>query len=376
MKKIGILTFHAAHNYGSCLQNFALQQVLIELGYLPETINLRTEYQKEWYNFYKPIHKMINKKRSLLRLVYLPYTFSLKKKISLFEHFISNELKISKEINNSSDINLLPEYDAYIVGSDQCWNVTANDFDFSYFLDFVRPEKKKISYAVSMGPNPKLVLNADKFLLEKVSKAISCIDAVSVRDETTADVVSSLIGQKQKVKVLPDPTLLLKPEEWGNFIAKDPLVKGDYIFLYTPFYNKQVYNVAKVLSKKIACKVVVSNINTQSMIHFPGFSYHLACGPWEFLNLVKNAKYVVGGSFHLLVFCTLLKKKFLAVNGLNDSRLSSLLKLTGLENYSVAPTDLLDEVLERLEHLDFDFALEKIRQEASIAKCFLKDNLE
>ena len=43
---IGILTVHAPHNFGSMLQNYALQQFLIAEGHSVETINLRNEKQK------------------------------------------------------------------------------------------------------------------------------------------------------------------------------------------------------------------------------------------------------------------------------------------------------------------------------------------
>ena len=71
--KVGILTFHAAHNYGSMLQNYAFQQVLIKLGYHPETINFRTPVQKEMYDYFKPFHKLLNKKRLVYTLMYLPW---------------------------------------------------------------------------------------------------------------------------------------------------------------------------------------------------------------------------------------------------------------------------------------------------------------
>ena len=39
MKKVGILTFHDAHNYGAVLQAYALKKYLINLG-LDATITL------------------------------------------------------------------------------------------------------------------------------------------------------------------------------------------------------------------------------------------------------------------------------------------------------------------------------------------------
>ena len=60
------------------------------------------------------------------------------------------------------------------------------------------------------------------------------------------------------------------------------------------------------------------------------FEKYFESGPKEFLNLVKNADYVVGRSFHLMVFCAIFHKKFIAIDGMGDSRISELLRKTGL----------------------------------------------
>ena len=45
--KIGILTFHGAHNYGSVLQAYALSTWLKDQGHDVQIINLRNQAQKE-----------------------------------------------------------------------------------------------------------------------------------------------------------------------------------------------------------------------------------------------------------------------------------------------------------------------------------------
>ena len=53
MKKIGHLTFHASHNYGSVLQAYALTKQLQLMGNEVETINLRPDSQKDAYTIFK-----------------------------------------------------------------------------------------------------------------------------------------------------------------------------------------------------------------------------------------------------------------------------------------------------------------------------------
>ena len=50
MKKTGILTFHAAYNFGSNLQAYALKNIITNLGYDCEIINYRPELQKAMYS--------------------------------------------------------------------------------------------------------------------------------------------------------------------------------------------------------------------------------------------------------------------------------------------------------------------------------------
>ena len=50
--KTGILTFHAAHNYGAVLQAYALQEYLKKLGHEVEVIDYRPEYLIRGYTVF------------------------------------------------------------------------------------------------------------------------------------------------------------------------------------------------------------------------------------------------------------------------------------------------------------------------------------
>lgn len=55
--RIGILTFHRAHNYGAVLQAFALQSLLTDLGHEVEIIDYRPDYDSKDYKVLYPIRK-------------------------------------------------------------------------------------------------------------------------------------------------------------------------------------------------------------------------------------------------------------------------------------------------------------------------------
>ena len=93
MKKVGIITFHAAYNYGSMLQAYALQQVILSMGYDCEIINFRSPAQKRQY---KPIFVVGSFYGRCVRfIIQAAYVWGILKKQRLFEQFLNSELKLS-----------------------------------------------------------------------------------------------------------------------------------------------------------------------------------------------------------------------------------------------------------------------------------------
>lgn len=150
-------------------------------------------------------------------------------------------------------------------------------------------------------------------------------------------------------------------------IEKTPIIQGDYIFFYTLFADKEMIDMAKRVSTLLGVPVVISNVSNQYEI-FSGFVKRTQAGPLEFLNLIQYAKMVCTSSFHGTVFSILLHKPFMAIRGISDNRISTLLKLTGLEKQSVQNIDELDENrVKRLLAADYtktDCALELERRKA------------
>ena len=62
--KIGLLTFHCAHNYGAVLQCYATQEFLRSQGYDVEVINYRPQYLLAPYKLFnrrRVISKNLNR---------------------------------------------------------------------------------------------------------------------------------------------------------------------------------------------------------------------------------------------------------------------------------------------------------------------------
>lgn len=349
-KKIGIITFHASYNYGSMLQAYALQQIVLGLGYDCEIINFRTERQKEMYRL--PWQRGNFWGRVKRGLMYLPIMRQLKRKQQLFEAFLNDKYRLSEmefhTLDELKTANL--KYDCYVSGSDQIWNTSCRDFDNAYFLDFV-DGKTRMAYAPSLGPKPSLP-ESEK-MLAAIKAALINYDYISVREAESAMKIKDITGMN--VPVVLDPTLLLDSNEWLVKAGDDPIVKDDYVFLYSPWPNTEAWQYAVKLAKWCKSKVVVSNIYSSSCDNIylfdPIFRLYLETGPNEFLNLCRHAKYVVGQSFHLAVFCIHMRKPFVIV-GADDSRVANLLSLTRLMSRSIG---CAEDVLMKFENMDIDF---------------------
>ena len=100
--KVGIITFHASHNYGSMLQAYALQQTVLNMGFDCEIINFRPKIQTE--HFKPPFMRGTMQGKVKRFIQFLPFNYSLFRKFELFEDFQTTYYKLSdKEYSSLSD---------------------------------------------------------------------------------------------------------------------------------------------------------------------------------------------------------------------------------------------------------------------------------
>ena len=250
--RIGIITFHAAFNYGSMLQAYALQTYLSIQGHEVEIINYRSYFQKSIY--YKPFdfHSKYSILSSFKRSLFYPSSIpKLKKKWELFNSFLNQNLKLTKEYNTLNDLEKNSwNYDLLITGSDQIWNTGATDSGEVYFGNFINSENiKKISYAASIGQYPE---NVDSnFLKEQIRH----FTAISVREERSKEVLIQNNIEKE-IEVVCDPTLLIDAYFYNKLYNESPLINGKYIFFYTPVglpieYFKLVNDFAETMGMPV-----------------------------------------------------------------------------------------------------------------------------
>lgn len=339
MKKIGIITFHNAHNYGAVLQAYALQKVLSKSNDV-ELINYKNKAISRGYRIIK-----INKKSFRLFIItFFSDLINLRKNIKrykVFEDFINKKLKLTKPYKSVEELkNNFPKKDIYITGSDQVWNsqITQGLSD-AYTLNFGDVNINRISYAASIGNANINDLEKDEFI-----KKLSNLNYISVREENAKNSLQNLI--KNNIEVVLDPTLLVKKEEWDKEIINEVQKDEKYILAYVVAKDDDHLKILNKLSEKTGLKIIHFDNSNAAIKNILANKY--TAGPLEFISLVKNAEYIVCTSFHATIFSIIFNKKFWVVpHKKTGSRVINLLKKLGISERAV-------NSLEEFEKLDYD----------------------
>lgn len=367
--KIGILTFHASHNYGSMLQAYALQHYLLMHGHEAETINLRIKAQQDFYHF--PLIPLKGKLKEYIKTFSNPvWLYHACRKWWKYETFLKENLRLTPKTYKSWEeiLDDLPNlsYQCIITGGDQIWNMNCKDFSESYYVPSNLSNIRKIAYSPSFGGTflSKITEEQEAF----IQKSVADYTKVSVRETSMQQYLENLLGRDVSVTV--DPTLLLRTEDYSKIIPEEPIVKDKYIYYYTPRINAKYEKLALLIGKKLGMKVITS---FPRVYQNQGFSSVPETGPAEFLNLLKNASLVVGKSFHLVVFSLLFHKEFIAFDGCNDARMKSILEKLNILERGCVDENNYDSM--KLSPIDFIEVDQILLQERIQSELFLRDVL-
>lgn len=359
-KKIGILTFHNAHNYGAVLQAYALKTKLNRMGYEASVLNYRNKYIAKTYR--KVLHIDFWKRdilpsrwgkviREIRDVFYgLP---EWQRQWKVFEEFIAGKLLDGDSKQLSLEEVAGRDCAVYVLGSDQIWaRELTHGMDPAYFGQFA-PEKEKISYAASV-PNGSIPENEKPYFKEYLQS----LSHISVREEKLAEAIRELTGRE--VETVIDPTLLLEREDYQSLLYEKPLKQGDYVFAYFVVENEALSRCAKKVAELMNCELVELHYKKTPQIR--GKNMVFDAGPSEFLTYIRDAKMVVTNSFHGTVFSILFQKKFYSVYKENG-RIENLLGFLGLSDRHIK--DEAEILLEKeIDYAQSESRLQEYRQKS------------
>lgn len=376
--KIAILTQPLKSNYGCILQAYALQTVLIRMGHSVEVI--KREYPmpslkvrlKRILRFLHTLYSKCFKGKKYLVLsnpFSEEYTYLPKSKVY---DFTDKYISLSPSIYTTeslTDYFIEHDFDACIVGSDQVWRPRYSPCITNYFLDFipVNIKTKRIAYAASFGTSEWEFTPYETELCAQLARNFS---AISVREDSGVRLCSEKLSVG--AELVMDPTMLLQTIDYDGLIARSDVEHTDeclacYILDETQEKSRLISEIAEELNvnpRYLDARVIDSNYNNLSVE--------------EWLNGIREAKYVAVDSFHGCVFSILYKKQFVVIanpqRGL--SRFESLLSNLGLTYRMITS---LEEFHERKQYLmapiDYDIIDARILEMRDKSLRFLNNAL-
>lgn len=365
--KIKLVTFAPHPNFGTCLQSYALNYVLKNMGYNVEFIYNRREVPPlTWKQYvFLAIKKIVrillpksvvNMLRGRLRsqadtssqdiapiVLQLPnhpilrslsklpiyrlfakkwyYGNLQKRKVYKFT-FLDGNFNMRRLYTSGDYLAVTKDADIFITGSDQIWNPFCGGYNPMMFLEFVNDGTKCVSYSSSISQSsihPSVEL--------RMKKALSKFKHIAVREQRSVELLNAMLGRND-VKLVVDPTYLLSADEWTEFGNKAEIefqLPEKYIFCYFVGWKRaDVYErmVQEVKAFTGIDQVITLDCCNNERVYGGGFTYHDA-GPYEWVYLLKHASYICMDSFHATVFALKFRKEFVHTMKNSDKELGS-----------------------------------------------------
>ena len=347
MKKIGIITYHFAQNYGSVLQCYALQEYLKSKKYDVSIINFVSDVQKQNNSFARGL------KGKIKSIIFFPLRRERMNKLNKFIDFRNKNLNETYHVSNLYDLKELiinQSYDIIISGSDQVFNPNINDYNEAFVFPF-KTKAIKIAYAASLG-------NAKENELNKIREYLLDFRKISLREKTDKKIFENVTNIKTTITC--DPVFLLTKKEWQDRIDHINIeydISKKYLLCYFIHknYMSKAIKIARQIAKARNLKLIC--INAGYDLHSFSNETIVGCGPNDFLKLFALADFICTDSFHGTSFSIILNKDFLCIdtkNNKKDNRRKDLLEKMGL--------------LSRLQYVEDDIIKNNISGYAKVNK--------
>lgn len=371
--KIGLITYHAAYNFGSVLQAYATQEIIRNIAGNCEIINYRSREQKRIYSLFV-WNKGSKFVKSLVKnFLLIPEIKSRLRRAKIYEDLFQSKFCLSEECVTPEDVYAMwDKYDLIISGSDQIWNKHSNELigvDWKYMYPYLLAgyNGKKVSYASS-------ITNMSIDEINKIIKYIREFNSVSVREYESSVMLNREFGL-DTINVL-DPTFLLTREDWISRLKLEK-IDDSYILYYAldSFKEigkslKKIKKYAKLRGRKIKIIAPMNIVRTSKDVEV---LYDI--GPVQFLSFILNADTVITDSYHGTILSVNLQRDIYSIckNNPSDFRKVDILNRIGLANRVIGDLDdLLNRTYKQIDYSKINAILDELRQKSLI---YLKSSI-
>ena len=323
---VGIVGWWYGKNYGSALTYYALHEVVEGMGY--DTLMLEWPWKK------KPFPPISD---------------------NFVRRFAKKHYQISAQYTFDEYPSLNNHMGTFLVGSDQLWNYwDSKDMGNYYMLDFVREDRKKISYATSFG-HPKYA--APKEVCEKQAEILKTFDAISVREDDGVKICRDVFGVNA-AQVL-DPVFLCPKEKYMSLIGEAKIqFEKPYLLAYILSPDKAKGEALQQAAEKLGLELLII-LDGQTDLEENKKRLGIAnvrqnVGIEDWLAYIYHASFVITDSFHGTCFSLIFEKQFICImnKARGISRFETLFSKLNLRNAAVNDALELIAALDR-EKVDF-----------------------
>lgn len=340
MAKVNLLTIHWGRSYGAVMQTYATSKLLEKNGHDVTVVNNIHPKEKQFYKRFRSLY-------------YLFQDFQF----YCFKHRFFP--KLTRKMYGLVPCKL-PSSDYIVIGSDQVWNRSiTSPMDLSYYVDF-NQNVEKVSLASSFG---KSEWTEEKEYTQGVKKCLDQFKAISVREHSGQEILSSVFGLESTILI--DPTLAYA--DFEDLVLNKTKKKQIFTFLFGGD-KKETKDIVKAISKDLGLP----------LFKHSKLSFYLNNGPRRWLTNIRNSSYVITDSFHGLAFSLIFKKEFfvLCADEKKFTRLKSLLDLLGLQNrYIRSLKDYQQRKALLFESIDYSTVNAKLRVEQDKYNSFIQSNI-
>lgn len=342
---VALLTYFKTLSYGATLQTYATVKALEALGYEVVLVNL-------------DIPNPYNRIKGILLFPKWFKTWLFRRKH--FKH-VTRKYKSSEELSQDP-----PKADYYMIGSDQTWNLDISlDKAPSFFLDFVKDDSKKVSYAASFGKNE---IGSSKWInKEEILTLLKRFNHIGIREDSGKAILSL---ENIDSTLVVDPVLLFDhyDELIGEFSPREEIA------LFKVENSTLFYNIMREVGKELTLPIC----SVGSLRRVNGIKCPYPYGVEGWMRRIVSAKYVITDSFHGLVLSLLYHKQFVIIIGdpLKATRLQSLANMVGLSDRILGLDNTSSEIVSILNiPIDYDYVDMVLNDEREKSYNFLKSIL-
>lgn len=348
MKRVGIVGWWFAINYGSVITYYALYKAIEKLGYTPSLIDCNAERKAKTTNIARD--------------------FMARNSVAISESYPLRELS---KLNN--------HYDVFVVGSDQVWRSrTEKNIGYFFYLDFVDNSKTQLAYAPSYGVDN---YKSDEKTINHIKSLLNRFDRISVREESGVKVHQDTFGGRPE-RVL-DPVFLIDRADYDEIAVQSKIKNSNsYIASYILDPTEDKRELLLYASKKL--NLPLKNVldprkerfnENMKTLNLTGSLENVNVEDW--VNHFKHASYVITDSHHGLAMAMIYNKQVIAYGNKQRgiTRFESLLKIFKMEDRMVfSAQDVIDKQL--LSHdIDYEFVNRKLAEEKSRCLNWLAEGL-